>query len=141
MSSNGTDIDETAEARTEEPAPAEPHSAVSDGATSPKEHIKVGESAPSCAVRINFRKVATKDAEGNDFRPGSAEDDHPSSVIHAPKGFEQFVRERDLYAVRDTTDATQGRSEVNVDGRSGDAHAVRTIRFHHPVGHDRHLPK
>ena len=34
----------------------------------------------------------TKDANGNDFRPGSEEEDYPTSVIHAPGTSQPFVR-------------------------------------------------
>jgi hypothetical protein len=57
--------------------------------------LKVANSTkkPSEDRTTNGHQLKTKDADGNDFRE-NPDEDVPSSVIHAPKGFELFVSTR-----------------------------------------------
>ncbi|MCJ1291661.1 hypothetical protein MMC34_003206 [Xylographa carneopallida] len=58
-------------------------------------------------------KLKTKDAAGNDFMPSSAEDEPPSSVIHAPKGFELF-HARTSPTIRRSTPTPSQRSDITI---------------------------
>ena len=40
---------------------------------------------------LSLVQVVTKDEDGNDFKPADPDDD-PQSVIHAPSGYQTFVR-------------------------------------------------
>lgn len=92
-SSNGTDTtdidDSTIELEESEELAQSPQATEAD---QPEEDLKVGlslgytgpQTANSCPL-----KLETVNASG--LRPGSAEDDQPRSVIHAPKSFELFV--------------------------------------------------
>ncbi|MCJ1403446.1 hypothetical protein MMC11_006669 [Xylographa trunciseda] len=57
-------------------------------------------------------KLKTKDSAGNDFRPSSAEDEPPSSVIHAPKGFEAFHARTSPPTIRRSTPTPSQRSDT-----------------------------
>ncbi|KAL9595564.1 MAG: hypothetical protein Q9219_006360 [cf. Caloplaca sp. 3 TL-2023] len=85
-SSNGTDFDDTGlDAEELERSTQTPDSSLPDPQEDPEAtpSLKQGE--------LTELKLDTRTATANSLRPRSDEDEQPTSVIHAPQGFEAFV--------------------------------------------------
>lgn len=110
-SSNGTDFDDTGlEPEDIEPRP-EPHDSplrnpLQDPDVTPS--IRQGE--------LTELKLDTKTAAANNLRPRSDEDEQPTSVIHAPQGFEPFHTRRSPPSIRRSTPTPSQRSDVTAIG-------------------------
>ncbi|KAI4170930.1 MAG: hypothetical protein LQ343_004588 [Gyalolechia ehrenbergii] len=88
-SSNGTDFDDTAF----EPEDVEPRPEAQDFPL--RDSLKDPEATPSIRQgELTELKLDTETAAANNLRPRSDEDEQPTSVIHAPQGFEPFNRTR-----------------------------------------------
>ncbi|KAL8761010.1 MAG: hypothetical protein Q9184_002823 [Pyrenodesmia sp. 2 TL-2023] len=88
-SSNGTDFDDTG-LETEEVEPrSEPRESLQR--TALRDPLRDPEATPSLRQgELSELKLDTKSAAVNSLRPRSDEDEQPTSVIHAPQGFEAF---------------------------------------------------
>ncbi|KAI4277502.1 MAG: hypothetical protein LQ337_001720 [Flavoplaca oasis] len=107
-SSNGTDFDETGmdpdevEQREERPDPSR----------------RSTETTPSLRQSEPELKLDTEYAAANSLRPRSDEDEQPTSVIHAPQGFEAFHTRRSPPSVRRSTPTPSIRSDATAIGPS-----------------------
>lgn len=81
----------------------------------------------------NASQLKTKDSSGNDFRRSSSEDDLPSSVIHAPKGFEAFVSVLSEIRCVGKQLMDPARSKVTAGHRPVNADTISKIRHHRRV--------
>ncbi|KAL9036271.1 MAG: hypothetical protein Q9180_004393, partial [Flavoplaca navasiana] len=107
-SSNGTDFDETGldpdevEQKEEQPDPVRTST----------------ETTPSLRQSEPDLKLDTEYAAANNLRPRSDEDEQPTSVIHAPQGFEAFHTRRSPPNVRRSTPTPSIRSDATAIGPS-----------------------
>ncbi|KAI4118655.1 MAG: hypothetical protein LQ345_001347 [Seirophora villosa] len=92
-SSNGTDFDDTAlDTEDAEPRPESPESVQQHPLRDPH---RDPDTTPSLKHgELGELKLDTTSAAVNSLRPRSDEDEQPTSVIHAPQGFEAFKRTR-----------------------------------------------
>ena len=66
-------------------------------------------------------KLETMDGVAKDLRPSSAEDDQPSSVIHAPRSFELFHTRRSPPSIRHSTPTPSQLSDITtISPKHGD---------------------
>ncbi|KAL8995386.1 MAG: hypothetical protein Q9169_004863 [Polycauliona sp. 2 TL-2023] len=121
-SSNGTDFDETGlepeevEHKEERPDPLRRNT----------------ENTPLLRQGEPELKLDTNYAATNHLRPRSDEDEQPTSVIHAPQGFEAFHTRRSPPSVRRTTPTPSIRSDATAVGPSI-ADEIHTKRTHSPA--------
>ena len=137
-SSNGTDTTDIDDTTIEEDGNSEATPQLRDDALSPSTDapLKVSNRliCDSLMAAANACQLKTKDSSGNDFRPGSSEEDLPSSVIHAPKGFEAFVSVlRASRYVRMPSNGCVARSKVTTGHRPVNAYSIPKIRHHRSV--------
>ncbi|KAL8687336.1 MAG: hypothetical protein Q9218_006460 [Villophora microphyllina] len=105
-SSNGTDFDETG-LEIEEMEPRE----------EPRESLlRVHTATPSLKQGEPELKLDTKYAAANNLRTKSDEDEQPTSVIHAPQGFEAFHTRRSPPSIRRSTPTPSQRSDITTIG-------------------------
>ncbi|CAL8583530.1 hypothetical protein XPA_009151 [Xanthoria parietina] len=121
-SSNGTDFDETGlepeelEHKEERPDPLR----------------RSTETTPSLRQGEPELKLDTKYAAANNLRARSDEDEQPTSVIHAPQGFEAFHTRRSPPSVRRSTPTPSQRSDTTTIGPSI-SDEIHTKRTHSPA--------
>ncbi|KAL8911166.1 MAG: hypothetical protein Q9171_003621 [Xanthocarpia ochracea] len=104
-SSNGTDFDETALELEVETSEARPEPRRRSTETTPL--LRQGE--PEL-------KLDTGYATANSLRPRSDEDEQPTSVIHAPQGFEAFHSRSSPPSIRCSTPTPSHRSDITAIG-------------------------
>ncbi|KAL8806114.1 MAG: hypothetical protein Q9182_001515 [Xanthomendoza sp. 2 TL-2023] len=117
-SSNGTDFDDTAldtedfDHREPAPDPLRPST----------------ETTPSLKQGEPELKLDTKYAAANSLRPRSDEDEQPTSVIHAPQGFEAFHTRRSPPSMRRSTPTPSQRSDITATAplMADEIHTQRT---------------
>ncbi|KAL8839213.1 MAG: hypothetical protein Q9170_001819 [Blastenia crenularia] len=109
-SSNGTDFDDTGlESEDVEPGSERQYGSYRDqGDSESTPSLRQGESTEL--------KLDTKTAVDNNLRPRSDEDEQPTSVIHAPQGFEGFHTRRSPPSIRRSTPTPSQRSDVTAIG-------------------------
>ncbi|KAL8774111.1 MAG: hypothetical protein Q9209_001219 [Squamulea sp. 1 TL-2023] len=131
-SSNGTDFDETG-LETDE---------VEHGEERPDPLRRSTETTPSLRQGEPELKLDTKYAAANNLRPKSDEDEQPTSVIHAPQGFEAFHARRSPPSIRRSTPTPSQRSDITATGPSIDneIHTERTLSPASPPPIDTSVP-
>ncbi|KAI4288048.1 MAG: hypothetical protein L6R35_002693 [Caloplaca aegaea] len=116
-SSNGTDFDDTGlETEEVEPRP-EPRETLQQ--TARRDSQQDPDTTPSLKHgEMGELKLDTTSAAVNSLRPRSDEDEQPTSVIHAPQGFEAFHTRRSPPSIRRSTPTPSQRSDATAIGPS-----------------------
>ncbi|KAL8958735.1 MAG: hypothetical protein Q9183_005778, partial [Haloplaca sp. 2 TL-2023] len=120
-SSNGTEFDETGIETDETEQREEPH----------ESFLRSREATPHAPQQRQSEpelKLDTKYAATNNLRPRSDEDEQPTSVIHAPQGFEAFHTRRSPPSIRRSTPTPSQRSDMTTIGPPSEETEIKRTR-------------